>query len=215
MNDQEFVTRLRSRVDAAPIDSQLEPSTVRVRARKVQVRRRVLGVVGSCVGVLAVGALAAPAALDALGSERDTPLLPAGAPTVSSSQSTASSDAPDDTYEAPLPTRETNGVQSCPGYTPPVPEDGAGIGGLEGWWNSTPIDVDGSDLPVEEWPQEILDHPATAQVDTRTGAVLESFDRRTCTVVDGYAPPADLPQNAIVVLDAVSGEILAQQGIEP
>jgi len=212
MNDQEFVTGLRSRVEDAPIESRLEPHAVRVRARKV--RRRLIGVVGSCVGVLAIGALAAPAALDALVPERETQVLPAGVPTDSTAQHTASSEAPGDTPDA-TPSRETNGVQACPGYTPTAPEDGAEVGGLEGWWNSTPVSVDGSDLPVEEWPQEILDHPATAQVDTRNGTVLESFDRRTCTSIDGFAPPADLPPNSIVVLDAVSGEVLAQQPIEP
>ncbi|WP_313662384.1 hypothetical protein [Cellulosimicrobium cellulans] len=125
---------------------------------------------------------------------------------------------------APPPV-ETNGVQACGGFAgsagTPIQvrgDDGepAELGGLEGWWNSTPASDAGGWLDVEKWPRQVLDHPATVTVETTTGTVLESFDRRTCTGVEGWTAPdlSALPASTVVVLDAETGEVLAEHPVE-
>ncbi|MFF3066359.1 hypothetical protein ACFVQ3_17620 [Oerskovia sp. NPDC057915] len=184
--------------------------------------RRVLGVAGA-LGALALAvALAVPALTDDLtstGPAEPTPeafAVPGAAPAGTLPGTASSPDA-----ETP---RETNGVQDCSEVTL---TSGAGIrvsdgnggtyllGGFEGWWNNFPADADGNVLPVEEWPQEVLDHPVTAQVETRDGTVLETFDRRSCGSVPGYVPPPldTLPADSIVVLDVETGEILTESAL--
>ncbi|MFF2267969.1 hypothetical protein ACFVTZ_06865 [Cellulosimicrobium cellulans] len=125
---------------------------------------------------------------------------------------------------APVPV-ETNGVQQCGAFVgssgTPIQvrgDDGAPaeLGGLEGWWNSTPASDAGGWLDVERWPRQVLDHPATVTVETTTGTVLESFDRRTCTGVEGWTAPdlSALPPSTVVVLDAETGEVLAEHPVE-
>ncbi|GED08257.1 hypothetical protein CCE02nite_02560 [Cellulosimicrobium cellulans] len=125
---------------------------------------------------------------------------------------------------APPPV-ETNGVQACSGFAgsagTPIHvrgDDGepAELGGLEGWWNSTPASDAGGWLDVEKWPRQVLDHPATVTVETTTGTVLESFDRRMCTGVEGWTAPdlSALPPSTVVVLDAETGEVLAEHPVE-
>lgn len=219
MTDDEFTAELRARVKAAPIQSSLAPSSVRVRARRLQLRRRLLGLSGSAALVITIAAFAAPLALEGLGLGGTTAPVGADGPTPTAVQPGAATSSPDQPSEEAR--RDTNGVQPCSASTPPSPEEAAAematqgdgsIGGIEGWWNSTPSDIEGNELPVDQWPQEILDHPATVQLDTRDGRVLESFDRRTCGEITNYVSPplAELPANAIVVLDAESGEVLGQ-----
>lgn len=123
------------------------------------------------------------------------------------------------------PVVETNGVQPCGTFAgsagTPIQvrgDDGepTELGGLEGWWNSTPTSDAGGWLDVEEWPRQILDHPATVTVETTTGTVLESFDRRTCTGVEDWTAPdlSALPPSTVVVLDAETGEVLAEHPVE-
>lgn len=125
---------------------------------------------------------------------------------------------------APVPV-ETNGVQQCGTFTgtagTPVRvrgDDGepTELGGLEGWWNGTPASDAGGWLDVEKWPRQVLDHPATVTVETTTGTVLESFDRRTCTGVEGWTAPdlSALPPSTVVVLDAETGQVLAEHPVE-
>ncbi|MFE6233838.1 hypothetical protein [Cellulosimicrobium sp. NPDC057862] len=120
---------------------------------------------------------------------------------------------------------ETNGVQACGGFAgsagTPIQvrgDDGEpeALGGLEGWWNSTPASGSGGWLDVERWPRQVLDHPATVTVETTTGTVLESFDRRTCTGVEGWTAPdlSALPPSTVVVLDAETGEVLAEHPVD-
>ncbi|QUB99102.1 hypothetical protein [Cellulosimicrobium cellulans] len=222
MNDDDLAAALRDRLRAAPFDPDLDPAEVLTRARRVGTRRRLGAVAGSAVALIAVVVFVVPAALGTAGTEPSTRpdrLVPAGP-----------SDAPptDATTSAPEPStpeRDTNGVRVCASY---VAQPGGNtatqyepdgttfeIGGLEGWWNAIPADTDGGYLPVEEWPQQVLDHPATATVETVSGTVLESFDRRTCGPVEGYVPPPPetLPADAIVVLDARTGEVLAEQAL--
>jgi hypothetical protein len=182
-------------------------------------RARALLVGGALVvAVLAVGVAAALTGR-AAGTEPSDAV--GGAPAAE-----APGDDPALAAETPAPTPvETNGVQVCwdvvmpdgPGITVRG-DDGAPmeLGGLEGWWTSIPADDAGGVLPVEEWPQQILDHPATAQVETTTSTVLETFDRRTCSGVDGYVPPdlSALPPSTVVVLDAETGEVLAEHPVE-
>lgn len=123
------------------------------------------------------------------------------------------------------PVVETNGVQPCGTFAgsagTPIQvrgDDGepAELGGLEGWWNGTPASDAGGWLDVEKWPRQVLDHPATVTVETTTGTVLESFDRRTCTGVEGWTAPdlTALPPSTVVVLDAETGEVLAEHPVE-
>lgn len=91
----------------------------------------------------------------------------------------------------------------------------AGTGGTgpsyEGWWSSSPAGPDGSILTdPADWPPMMREHPRTVLVDTRTGKVIESFDRYTCSSIADFAVPAGLtvPPDAVVVLDADTGEIL-------
>jgi len=94
-------------------------------------------------------------------------------------------------------------------------EFGPGTGGTgpayEGWWNYTPAREDGSiRTDPADWPPIMREHPQTAQVDTRTGKVIETYDRYACGPVAGYVIPdgIELPPDAVVILDAVTGEIL-------
>ena len=52
--------------------------------------------------------------------------------------------------------------------------------------------------------------PNLLRFDTRTGKVIESFDRYTCSSIADFAVPVGLtvPPDAVVVLDADTGEIL-------
>ncbi|WP_069385923.1 hypothetical protein [Cellulosimicrobium cellulans] len=216
MNDDRLAAALRDRVRRAPIHSDLEPGAVLGRARRTQARRRTLGAAGSLTAVAAVAVLAVPALSDVTGTDRsrDVAATMAGRP--------ASTPEPGTTTTAPGPARDVNGVRACSGFSNSSTGNSATgfdengrpveVSGLEGWWNGTPANADGGMLPVEEWPQQILDHPATVTLETVDGTVLESFDRRTCTGVTDYVPPPldQLPPDAIVVLDAQTGEVLAE-----
>ncbi|NMF30414.1 hypothetical protein [Cellulosimicrobium aquatile] len=224
MNDDDLAAALRDRLRAAPWDPDLDPAEVLTRARRTRTRRRLGAVAGSAVALIAVVAFVVPAALGTAGTEPSTRLVPAGPSDSPRTDATTSAPEPS-TPEPSTPERDTNGVRVCASY---VAQPGGNtatqyqpdgttdeIGGLEGWWNANPADTDGGYLPVEEWPQQILDHPATATVETVSGTVLESFDRRTCGPVEGYVPPPPetLPADAIVVLDARTGEVLAEQAL--
>jgi len=92
---------------------------------------------------------------------------------------------------------------------PPQPPSGPSY---EGWWNFTPATEGGDDIRTDpaDWPPIMREHPQTAQVDTRTGKVIETYDRYACGPVADYVIPdgLELPPDAVVILDAVTGEIL-------
>ncbi|MBE9938570.1 hypothetical protein [Cellulosimicrobium cellulans] len=222
MNDDDLAAALRDRLRAAPFDPDLDPAEVLTSARQARTRRRLGVVAGSAVALIAVVAFVVPAALGTAGTAPSTRLdrvVPAGPSDAPPTAPTTSAPEPS------APERDTNGVRVCGNYVAQpsgntatqYQPDGTTyeIGGLEGWWNAIPADTDGGYLPVEEWPQQILDHPATATVETVSGTVLESFDRRTCGPVEGYVPPPPetLPADAIVVLDTRTGEVLAEQAL--
>ncbi|MFX1819630.1 hypothetical protein PV768_07545 [Pseudarthrobacter sp. CC4] len=89
--------------------------------------------------------------------------------------------------------------------TPPVartPVHDRPIGGYEGWWNSTPERGSTANLP-----QEIV------AVNTRTGAVVDAFNRATnsTSIPDvNYAPVPDpsWPANSIIIIDTASGQVV-------
>ncbi|MCB7135829.1 hypothetical protein [Cellulosimicrobium marinum] len=219
MNDDDLAAALRGRLHAAPFDPELDPAEVLTRARRARTRRRVGLVTGSAVALAAVAALVLPIAL---GSSRTDPSDRPDLVVPASPRDLPSTDPRSGASEQSTPERDTNGIRVCESYgtqrgstaTRHEP-DGTTleIGGLEGWWNSIPADGAGGYLPVEEWPQQVLDHPATVTVETVGGTVLESADRRTCGPVEGYVPPPTetLPADAIVILDAETGEVLAEQ----
>ena len=87
-----------------------------------------------------------------------------------------------------------------------------GTPAYEGWWNVTPATEGGDGVRTDpaDWPPIMREHPQSAQVDTRTGKVIETYDRYACGPVAGYVIPdgLELPPDAVVILDAVTGEIL-------
>lgn len=81
----------------------------------------------------------------------------------------------------------------------------------EGWWSASPADADGNILiDPADWPPIMREHPQTAMIDTRTGKVLVTYDRYSCGPVADYTVPAglELPPDAVVVVDAITGDIL-------
>ena len=76
------------------------------------------------------------------------------------------------------------------------------IAGYEGWWNSTPLDGN-----IEGLPQE------TVAVNTRTGEVVDAFNRTTkSTLVSDVnfqlVPDQNWPANSIVIIDTASGAVI-------
>lgn len=87
----------------------------------------------------------------------------------------------------------------------------SGVPVYEGWWSASPAWPGGEDITdPADWPPIVREHPQTAQIDTRTRTVLETVDRYACGPLVGYEIPADLelPPDATVIVDAVTGEIL-------
>lgn len=84
------------------------------------------------------------------------------------------------------------------------------ISGYETPWNVTPADSQGGILPYSEWPQNLLDHPAIAFVDSDTGTTIEVFDRTGCheLTLDPLPRDESWPEGDIVVIDITTGEIL-------
>lgn len=102
-------------------------------------------------------------------------------------------------------------VSDLPEMCAEFPPSGPGGAPYEGWWSSTPSAPDGSILTdPADWPPIMREHPQTAIIDTRTGEVLETFDRCVCGEVPDDEVPESLalPPDAAVVVDAVTGEIL-------
>lgn len=186
-------------------------------------RRRSAVVVGVAVGVVVAGAalavgplLAGEASAD--GASRTSSAGPAEAPTFPSGED------PHPTPPEPTPswpTHDTNGIRDCSSY--PAREEGSvtvrtpdgvtsEVGALDGFWSSFPADPDGGVLPVESWPRSHLEHAVVAQVETSTGTVLATIDRRTCAPLTDYVPPPldHLPPSTIVVLDVETGEVVEE-----
>ena len=87
----------------------------------------------------------------------------------------------------------------------------SGVPVYEGWWSASPAWPGGEDITdPADWPPIVREHPQTAQIDTRTRTVLETVDRYACGPLVDYEVPADLelPPDATVIVDAVTGEIL-------
>lgn len=103
-------------------------------------------------------------------------------------------------------------VSGLPEMCAELPMGAGGTGpAYEGWWSSTPATEDGGvQTDPAEWPPIMREHPRTVQIDTRTRKVIESFDRLACSSIPDYAiPPGfELPPDAVVVVDADTGEIL-------
>jgi hypothetical protein len=76
------------------------------------------------------------------------------------------------------------------------------IAGYEGWWNSTPEDGNTEGLPQE-----------TVAVNTRTGEVVDAFNRATkSTLVSDVnfhvIPDSKRPANSIVIIDSATGKVI-------
>ncbi|WP_084073360.1 hypothetical protein [Demequina sp. NBRC 110052] len=120
---------------------------------------------------------------------------------------------------SPSPTPAVVEESGAPGCAPAtiVPGKPAGdIGGLEGWWNSTPVS-----LPCERWDESdprILDHPDTVLINTVDYTMVEAAYRSDRAALGAYATldgdfvvPArdpEWPANSLVLIDAATGEVL-------
>ena len=191
-DDDAFIARLRERALGDGPASGLAPGSVLAASRR---KRRVIRAAGAAA-VLAVGALAVVGVADLVGL-RDgavNPVIPV-----------TTADPVDSPTPSPSPTPEAT-FAMCAEF-PPQPPSGPSY---EGWWSSSPAAEGGILTDPADWPPIMREHPQTALVDTRTGKVLESFDRYACGPMAGYVVPAgiELPPDAVVVLDAMTGEIL-------
>ncbi|MGC5168910.1 hypothetical protein [Luteimicrobium sp. DT211] len=169
---------------------------------------RALALGGACVvvGVLAVSGCAIKS--DAAGA--------APPPTASDTAAQhATKSAPDQGaggLTGPAPT-SSSGVSADATCTDgkPVTIRGDRVGGFEGWWNSTPADADGGYAEPSTWEPVMLEHPATAQVVTDTGAAIEVCDRGTGFDTESYRAPksrSGWPKHGVVLLDARTGKLL-------
>lgn len=128
--------------------------------------------------------------------------------------------APADVPSAsPSPTPAVVEESVKPGCAPAtiVPGKAAGqIGGLEGWWNSTP-----ASLPCERWDESdtrILDHPDTVLINTVDNTMVEAAYRTDRAALGIYAtldgdfvvpaPDPGWPANSLILIDAATGEVL-------
>lgn len=76
------------------------------------------------------------------------------------------------------------------------------IAGYEGWWNSTPASGNTEGLPQE-----------TVAVNTRTGKVVDAFNRATNStsipdVSFEVVPDPSWPANSVVIIDTASGKVI-------
>ncbi|TDL34050.1 hypothetical protein [Arthrobacter nitrophenolicus] len=76
------------------------------------------------------------------------------------------------------------------------------IGGYEGWWNSTPLSGSTEGLPQE-----------TVTVNTRTGKIVDAFNRATkSTLISDVdyelVPDPAWPANSIIIIDTASGSVI-------
>lgn len=190
IDDETFVSFLREHtLSSVPVPG-LDPRTVLVSSRRKRTAtlaaRTSAASLAIGIGVLGIVALDDP---------RESPAVPVSAPTTS--------EAPEPTPAAP-----PDEPSMCAEFPTQPPGGGPSY---EGWWSSSPADLDGAILtdPVD-WPPIVREHPQTVLIDTRTGKVIESFDRYACAPVAGYEVPPDLalPPDAVVVVDALTGEVL-------
>ncbi|WP_430868755.1 hypothetical protein [Demequina aurantiaca] len=94
----------------------------------------------------------------------------------------------------------------------------ATVGGMEGPFNGTPTNEDGSSLPCDEWDQQILDHPDSALINTTDNTFVEGYDRTHTGALDQYRdlgdgfvvpnPDPHWPAGVLVLIDARTGELL-------
>jgi hypothetical protein len=94
------------------------------------------------------------------------------------------------------------GVQAVQPKTALPSMESMTIGGYEGWWNSTPISGNTEGLPQE-----------TVAVNTRTGKVVDAFNRATKStsisdVSFEVVPDPSWPANSVVIIDTASGKVI-------
>lgn len=216
MNDDDLARDLRERIAAAPLASNANASVIIARGRVRARRRRTTVAVGGALAITVTGALLTAGPL--VPSARETAVLPVAGPPAAASTPSESPTPARTAEPAQVPAVQAppgvdiDRLQPCEFEAQSAAPPGSGAVALEGWWNSSPINADGTPLDPAQWDPRVLAHPRTAQVDTSTGVVLESNDRYTCGPVEGYVPPPldSLPADSLVILDADTGEILME-----
>jgi hypothetical protein len=100
------------------------------------------------------------------------------------------------------------------------PAVGSLPGDLEGWWNGTPANADGSIIQnPEDWPDSRpREHPRVAVVAVATAEVYSTWDRTTCGDDPTYTPIRTDQWPAVgevdtVVLDMDTGEVLSAESL--
>jgi hypothetical protein len=83
-----------------------------------------------------------------------------------------------------------------------APLENRPIGGYDGWWNSTPLSGNTEGLPQE-----------TVTVNTRTGKIVDAFNRATkSTLISDVdyelVPDPAWPANSIIIIDTASGSVI-------
>ncbi|WP_084125020.1 hypothetical protein [Demequina sp. NBRC 110054] len=179
-------------------DLRANPGPVEVRVARYRAGRTVLLSVG---GLAVVGALLF-----------GTTLRPAPAevgPATEATPSTAASHGP--------AVMEGSGADAaaCRPATVIAGKAAGGVGGVEGYWNSTPVRA------CEDWDQVILSHPETATINTTDGTMIEASYRTSMAALGDYAdlgpdfvvpdPDPEWPAKSVIVIDVATGEILYER----
>ena len=186
--DESFISFLREQTLSALPAPGLDPGAVLAASKR---KRTVTLAARACAAVAVVGF--GVVGMVALDSPRDRSAPPVDQVPTPSEHTPTPSESPEPTMCAEFPAMSSSG----PSY--------------EGWWSSSPARDDGSILTdPADWPPIMREHPQTAMIDTRTGKVLVTYDRYSCGPVADYVVPAglSLPPDAVVVVDAITGEIL-------
>jgi hypothetical protein len=83
-------------------------------------------------------------------------------------------------------------------------------GGYDTYWDATPAGPDGRALSFKDLPDELHDHPAVVLINTWNNTLVQGYDRLGCYDFESYvvSPNPAWPAQSIVVLDAVTNEVL-------
>ncbi|WNM24431.1 hypothetical protein [Demequina capsici] len=181
--------------ESTPLRLDLDP--IQTRVARYRTGRMVLA---SVVGLVMVGAVVFGTTLRP-GPTQNAPLAtPSSTPDVTVTPDTVVTQASD----ANPACNAATGIEGKPAGS---------VGGMEGWWNSTPV------AACDQWDQQILDHPDTVTINTYDDTMVEAYYRTSIDALGVYAnlgpdfvipdPDPSWPADSMIVIDARTGEVLA------